>query len=298
MGEGPLDGRRVSGERLPSLAAPPLLVAVDLDGTLLRSDYTYDAGRLGRVLRRMECVGSRLVVASGNTHFQVERIFPGLAERLACVTDNGALVTDRGEVVYMVDIPRDAYRRALDAFAEDERIYVVVCSLEGAYCQRGAVPVDFFERTRDYAPRLEWVGDLCSLGDRPLKFSLTVPAEATVAYLTRLAERLAGDFEVTTSGYGAIDVIAPGCHKASGVRLLAERWGLAPEQCVAFGDGGNDLEMLAWCGQSYAMANAPARVRRAAARVCPSNDEDGVLVTLDRLFPAACGAAAAPTERP
>jgi hydroxymethylpyrimidine pyrophosphatase-like HAD family hydrolase len=33
------------------------------------------------------------------------------------------------------------------------------------------------------------------------------------------------------------------------------------------------------------MDNAPENVKAVATAVCPSNDEDGVLVTLDQLFP-------------
>ncbi len=75
-----------------------------------------------------------------------------------------------------------------------------------------------------------------------------------------------------------------GCHKASGLKRLAERWGISPEQCAAFGDGGNDIEMLRYCGHSYAMENAPQEVKSAAKDVCPSNEEDGVLVTLEKIF--------------
>lgn len=42
--------------------------------------------------------------------------------------------------------------------------------------------------------------------------------------------------------------------------------------------------MLRFCGVGYAMANAPDEVKAAADRVCPSNEEDGVLVTLEELF--------------
>jgi hypothetical protein len=43
--------------------------------------------------------------------------------------------------------------------------------------------------------------------------------------------------------------------------------------------------MLKYCGHSYAMANAPEEVKQAARCVCPSNEEDGVLATLEELFP-------------
>lgn len=97
-------------------------------------------------------------------------------------------------------------------------------------------------------------------------------------------ERLGGKAEPTTSGHGSIDLIVPGCHKASGLKRLAERWGISPEQCAAFGDGRNDIEMLNYCGYSYAMENAPENVKNAARYVCLSNEEDGVLVTLEKLF--------------
>ena len=98
-------------------------------------------------------------------------------------------------------------------------------------------------------------------------------------------EKLKGKAQPTTSGHGSIDLILPGCHKASGLKRLAERWGIAPEQCAAFGDGGNDIEMLKYCGYSYAMENASYSVKAAAKFICPSNEADGVLVTLEKLFP-------------
>ena len=63
-----------------------------------------------------------------------------------------------------------------------------------------------------------------------------------------------------------------------------ERWGICPEQCVAFGDGGNDIEMLRYCGHSYAMENASHNVKKEAKGICPSNEKDGVLVTLEKIF--------------
>ncbi len=42
--------------------------------------------------------------------------------------------------------------------------------------------------------------------------------------------------------------------------------------------------MLRYCAHSYAMDNAPQIVKNAARHICPSNEEDGVLVTLEKLF--------------
>lgn len=85
---------------------------------------------------------------------------------------------------------------------------------------------------------------------------------------------------VVASGHGSIDLIYPGRHKASGLKHLVRPWNITPDQCLAFGDGGNDIEMLQYCAHSFAMANAPDNVKKAAKNICPSNEKDGVLVTI------------------
>lgn len=112
-----------------------------------------------------------------------------------------------------------------------------------------------------------------------------VPIEKTTEYYELFKKELEGLLVPTSSGHGSIDLIVPGYHKASGLKSLVERWGITSEQCAAFGDSGNNLEMLEYCGVSYAMENAPDNVKAVADFICPSNNDDGVLVALDELFP-------------
>ena len=260
------------------------MVAVDVYGTFVRSDYTYDVPRFKRILERMDRVGCRFVVASGNQYYQLRDLFPGYYDELAFVAENGAFVKDRTELVFAADMPKETVDAVIDVCREYPEISNVLCGMESAYCQRGTVSQEFFDLTAIYYHRLKWVDDFKQVKDRILKFAPTVPEEKTYEYYDMFCERLGGLVEPTTSGHGSIDLIVPGCHKASGLKRLAERWGIAPEQCAAFGDGGNDIEMLQYCGHSYAMANAPENVKKAAKYVCPSNEEDGVLDVLEKMF--------------
>lgn len=173
----------------------------------------------------------------------------------------------------------------IDVCREYPEVLNVLCGVESAYCQRGTVSQAFFDLTGIYYHRLKWVDDFKKVDDRILKFAPTVPVEKTWEYYKMFKERLCGLVEPTTSGHGSIDLIVPGCHKASGLKRLVERWNIDPSQCVAFGDGGNDIEMLQYCSMSYAMANASQNVKDAAKYVCPSNNDDGVLTALEELFP-------------
>ena len=260
------------------------MVAVDVDGTFVHSDYTYDVQRFKRILARMNEAGCHFVVASGNQYYQLRDLFPGYYDELSFVAENGAFVKDRQELVFTTNMPKETVDYTIDVCREYPEVLNVLCGVSSAYCERGTVSQDFFDLTSIYYHRLQWVDDFKEVNDQILKFAPTVPAEKTYEYYDMFRERLKDRLEPTTSGHGSIVLIMPGCHKASGLKRLAARWGITPEQCAAFGDGGNDIEMLRYCAHSYAMGNAPQNVKDAAKYVCPSNEEDGVLITLEKLF--------------
>ena len=83
---------------------------------------------------------------------------------------------------------------------------------------------------------------------------------------------------------GLLEFSCPGVNKATGVSVLAARYGVEASDVVAFGDMPNDLEMLAWSGMGVAMANAAPLVQDAADYVTVTNDEDGVAEVLEHWF--------------
>lgn len=72
------------------------------------------------------------------------------------------------------------------------------------------------------------------------------------------------------------DVIPETGGKAVGLQKILDQFGFAREECMAFGDGGNDIEMLRFAGIGVAMGNAGDDVKQAADYVTTSVDEDGV----------------------
>ena len=48
------------------------------------------------------------------------------------------------------------------------------------------------------------------------------------------------------------------------------------DECMAFGDGGNDIQMLSHVGIGVAMGNASEEVMKSAAYVTTSVDENGI----------------------
>lgn len=80
-----------------------------------------------------------------------------------------------------------------------------------------------------------------------------------------------------------IDILARGGGKGAAVRAAMERYGLAREEIMAFGDGENDMTMMAEAGVSVAMGNGTDAVKAMASYVTGTVENDGISRALRHL---------------
>lgn len=81
-----------------------------------------------------------------------------------------------------------------------------------------------------------------------------------------------------------IDIANYDVHKGTTVQKLQSLLGVTKAETIAFGDGYNDFEMFEKAGTSYAMENSFDGVKEKANYVAPSNDDNGVLSTINFLL--------------
>ena len=77
-----------------------------------------------------------------------------------------------------------------------------------------------------------------------------------------------------------IDIMPADGGKHIGMQKTLEYFGIKREECMAIGDGENDITMLKFAGTGVAMGNADEQVKSAADYVTSSVDEDGIWNTL------------------
>jgi Cof subfamily protein (haloacid dehalogenase superfamily) len=109
-------------------------------------------------------------------------------------------------------------------------------------------------------------------------------AKADLAAIRREVSAAFPEIKVTASTWNDLEFNAPTAHKGRALERLAKHLGLTLGNCAAFGDGLNDLTMVAAAGLGVAMGNAVSDVRDAAKVIVRSNDDDGVGRLLDAIF--------------
>lgn len=73
-----------------------------------------------------------------------------------------------------------------------------------------------------------------------------------------------------------MELVPLGIDKAKSIDVLLKKLGLTSEQCIACGDGYNDITMIQYAGLGVAMGNAVDEVKAAADIITATNDQDGV----------------------
>ena len=264
------------------------VIATDMDGTLLDPKGQLDLPRLEKILDKLDQCDIRFVIATGNEVHRMRQLLGHLADRVVLVVANGARIFENNELIQAQTWDDAMVDRALAHFKGREcQDQFVVTAMNGGFVKKGTVftELDKFmtpEMIEKLYQRMNFVDEFdSSLFGGVLKMSMVVGEERLDSVLQEINDLFDGHVRAVSSGYGCIDILQDGIHKAWGLVELLKRWNLKPEQIMAFGDSENDIEMLELAGISYAMENAEEAVKEIATKVAPANSQAGVYKVLE-----------------
>ncbi|MFJ3720416.1 HAD family hydrolase [Streptomyces sp. NPDC090057] len=269
------------------MAAPPAyaLIATDLDGTLLRGDDTVSERSLA-ALERVARAGARHLVVTGRPAPRVRPLLAALGCTGLAVCGQGAQVYDAGtgRLLWSVRLDRELAETALGKIeAEVGQVFAAV-DQDGVDGLTLIEPGYLMPHPTLPAVRVDRRDDLWR---EPISKVLLRHHALSDDELAATARAAVGSLAtVTMSGPGTVELQPCGVTKATGLALAAGRLGVPAERALAFGDMPNDIPMFAWAGRGVAMANAHPELKAVADEVTTSNEDDGVAVVLEGLFPA------------
>ncbi|CAM3616337.1 Cof-type HAD-IIB family hydrolase [Parendozoicomonas haliclonae] len=262
------------------------LIAVDMDGTFLRDDKTYDRARFQQQYEQLKELGIHFVVASGNQLYRLHNYFDDYSYDFSYVAENGAYVTHGGNELRIDHLTPEDTQKVFRFIESHTNLRPIICGKDSAYVLDSINP-DELELAKRYYGRLKIVSSYSEIDDAIMKIALHMEGGCETTFNTAITEELPGILIPVTSGHQFVDLIIPGVHKAHGLEALLSHLDIHRSEVIAFGDNNNDVEMLAHAGFGFAMDNAGEQAKAAARFIAASNNEGGVLDVLDLIIEGA-----------
>ena len=246
----------------------------DIDGTLLSFTTHRVSDGTVRAFDRLHRAGVRTFISSGRP---LVLIPPMPVTFEAHITMNGGLVFTPDKVLLSNPIPHEDTDAWLD-FAKANNICTMIFTADSMML---AQPNEAGMKLRD---QLEFtmppVVDIEEMrGKEAYQIIALMPPQTDAAVQSILPHcRLPRWHPAFT------DIVANGNSKAAGMEAICRHFGIQQDDTIAFGDGGNDIEMLQWAGIGIAMGNAAQEVKDAADMVTTSVDEEGIEQAINELL--------------
>ena len=268
------------------------LIAVDMDGTFLRDDNSYDKQRFGRQLQQLVDRGIHFVAASGSQLDRLKQQFSGFEGAVDFISENGSIVANGDKLLSVKEIPINLLEELLKIIKTHFNIPIASTTITGekaAYVD-DQEPQAYFDLKNRYYSTLKRVPEILEyeadkFADQLVKVGLSfAPGDDAKQQIQLLRDLLPSGLASLNSGFNT-ELIGPaGVNKRTGLKTLQAKYHIADQEVMTFGDNENDLAMLTMTPYGFAMANANDSIKSAVTRQAPSNNHDGVLTIIDELL--------------
>ena len=267
------------------------IISLDLDGTLLDSQKRLsEANRAA--LEEAAAKGVHIVPTTGRFFGMMPQAVRDLPFVRYAITINGAQVYDRETDTAIVreEIPLDMALDIISLLDGYDVIYDCYRSNWGwmteslqAKAEDYATDAHYLKMVREFrkpVPDLkEYLKSTAAEGDvqKVMLFARNTPgSESVTKAITEAVSERFPSIKTTSSTWNNLELNIATAHKGNSLKRFAEHLGYTLDNCMALGDGTNDLSMIEAAGLGVAMSNAHPLVLAAANHVTASNDEDGV----------------------
>lgn len=236
------------------------LVASDLDGTLLTPDHRI-APYTKQVLEHLHQQGIHFVFATGRHHVDVASIRETVGIPAYMITSNGARVHDSdNQLVYQHNVDpaivasliqdvKDDATVTIHLYRDDEWLLSKMDEELARYHQDSGFQAHEFDVDN---PPVDNVAKI---------FFIRHDHDYLLQYEHQFIEQYGDQVSIAFSTPFCLEVMGSGVSKGAALEAVARRHQLNLSDCIAFGDGMNDVEMLNAAGQGLVMATAQARVK-------------------------------------
>lgn len=253
------------------------LIASDLDGTILQNGAQTIDPEFFSVIRLLKEKGIHFVAASGRQYFNLQQLFHEVSNEISYISENGGMYVFNETIHIPQTYSKELVTEIVTAVRQDPDSELTFSCPHTTYIEKNS-QIFYEHLTNTVKFHITVTDDLLSLNEQPVKMAIRNSKGANTC-IDNYRNLFGHKVSVVTSGNLWVDFMPFGVHKGAALEQLTLSLGVKPEECIAFGDQWNDVEMLKFVGTSYAMKNAAEGI----SDFC-THTTDNVLGELKKLF--------------
>jgi len=262
------------------------LIATDMDGTLLNNNHEMPTKTFD-IINQLHARGIIFAVASGRGHHSLLKIYDQIKDDIVFITNNGAIIIDKGEIIFANFIDRELALTIMAAIEKLPNLSLMVKGLKMSYFFGeeilATIPSEILE---DHFPKHKVVDGFAEipLNDEILQIVVYDPDRNPEKNAYAKLLDFEKDATLAVSGEYWLDIMAKDINKGNALAKLQEILGADSIETMVFGDQMNDYEMMKQAYYSYAMDNAVLKIKEVANFVAPSNEDEGVIRIIENFL--------------
>lgn len=258
----------------------------DLDGTLLNAHHQI-GGFTVETLEKLSEKGIDIFLATGRNYPDVSSIITKVnAKNIMLVTSNGARANNlKGKRIINHYLPEDIAFELMNINIDYENICLNSYQGDEWFINREIEELKKYHKDSGFSYQ---VVDFAHHHGRKTEkiFFIGRTPEALIPIEKYIEQNYGERVQMTYSALLCLEVMAKGVCKANALKELVKLRGYTLKECIAFGDGMNDVEMLAAAGKGCIMANADPRLiaRLPENEIIGSNKNEAVANYIRAIF--------------
>jgi len=260
------------------------LVVTDLDGTFLNSLGSFDMELFNEVHEEMKRKGITFVACTGKQCERVEKLFGEHSRGVWILGDSAARIKKDGQVVREFSMePTLALQAIQQIQAFDPQMTIIVCASDTAYVH-SSISDEMYKVVKSSYEQVIKTDSFANISSSFIKITVFDLQGRCTALRKHVEQTMEGQIYIVDSEPWWLDITALHTHKGETVKKLQDMLGVTSRETMSFGDGENDVELMAIAKYSFAVSNACENTKRAAQFITKSNDENGVLRTIQAIM--------------
>jgi Cof subfamily protein (haloacid dehalogenase superfamily) len=262
--------------------SPPLLLALDLDGTVVESRRPVRPAVVDAV-KRVQAMGIRVTLVTGRMVGAAQPFTDlfGIDGPVICY--QGAVIADARTGRFERETPlANSLALRIYAVAKARGLHVQFYKDDRYYVESENQWSELYAETSGKRPVVVSSLPDTFAGRDSTKVVVVTDPESALALEAEMRELCGNEAYVTRSNPEFVEMLDRRVDKGEALREVCARLGIPAERVVAAGDSYNDLPLLEAAGFAIAMGSAPPELRDKADAVVGDVRDDGLVDAIER----------------